>query len=69
MGFVMLTDKLSGRKIAVRVKSARYFCEGEVGVAGPLTEIWFDRSGEGMGLIEVCEDFHTVLSRLNVIEG
>lgn len=69
MEFVMLTDKLNGRKVAVRVKSVRFIYEGEDGTEGPSTEIWFDRSGVDLRLIEVREDFHTVLSRFNVIEG
>ena len=66
MKFRMFTDAVrKGKKIAVDVDRVRL-----IQVADPLagtTEIWLDGHSGADDVIEVGEDFDTVLARLNTI--
>lgn len=66
MKFRMFTDAVrKGKKIAVNVDRVRLIqvADAEAGT----TEIWMDGHGGDAIVIEVVEDFDTVLARLNAI--
>lgn len=64
MKFTMFIDDETGRKIAVNRDSVRVIEDHGDG----KTAIWFDEDRDGLMYI-VREDFATVHSRLNIIEG
>ena len=66
MKFRMFTDAVrKGKKIAVNIDRVRFIqvADAEAGT----TEIWMDGHGGDAIVLEVGEDFDTVLSRLNTI--
>lgn len=62
MKFRMMTDAVTGKKIAVNIDWVRHVQERD-----NSTEVWMGGHGQDVIVIEVKEDFDTVLSRLNVI--
>ena len=66
MKFRMFTDAIrKGKKIAVNIDHVRFIetADAEAGT----TEIWMDGHNDDAVVLEVGEDFHTVISRLNTI--